>query len=1025
MPSIATGRASAKKGAGALWAPSAWVALSVLCLVYAIVNQAILFSQPDSLHALDVRSSVSAIQTRLPVGVVAAAPVSAVYLPFIAGRSLFYDDPAIWSSLITPTASPHYPLIDEASTSLRASVETPGAWQVTLFRHRFQLDETLDQAELVIFADTRYQAWLDGKWIGRGPARFSMSYREYDVLPLGALTTGEHVLAVLVQWAPNTRRSESGYPMLRAHVQGSGASGVRLLARTGPDWLTLETNAWQPQAAPVHSWSLVGPTELLDLQQLPDNWYAPDFNDLGWSQAVITSNSEAGTTYEPRSIPPLIEQPVTPVIAGVGLLSPGYLLGEFLPSTVSQTIPLTTTSNLTLTLEILKETLPPTVTLAVDGATPDWQPAGAAQRPDVSTASLPLAAGTHHISLANVPALGMALAIQQSPDLEVKLPFQQGLHAGHRLLLADYQPNPTAVETVQDAALSLSFVSLPGYAILDLGRTIHGRIAAQVSGPPGSILDIGWDERLSANGIPLPYPGSLHPQWNQVDSWVLDGLPRQITTLDARAGRYLLIAAWGKGPIQLQQITITEERYPTVQSGSFHSSDSRLNTIWQTGVETMRPNMTDAFTDTPWRERGQWWGDAYIGILANQAAFGDTLLWRRGIRLMADAMQNLDAPGIAPNPNDTHMLDYAMLWVDSLANYIRTSGDLSEAYRAFPQVVSFMQHLQELENVSTGLLDLPQMHWSQTAYIDPLGYDSRYGQSTALNALYTQALRSAAEIARSTRNAQSADQWELKAEALRQAVNQWLYLPDEGRYLSTIYQGTPVAPGPHAQAYALTYGLPEASQQDAVAQSLLELLSPDPANPNLNIYGFFWVLEGLARSGYISQALGLLDLYYGRLLDQGATTWWEQFAAGGNWRASLSHAWGVSPTWFLSSYVLGATQTGANTWQVKLPFDAGETYSGPLSVEGAIPLRNGPLEVSWERNCPRVTLQIASPAGTHGEIILPRAQPGAVIWLNGAVLPQDESILADEVPSSSLDEQGRLHLQAPPSPVLVEIEPGC
>jgi alpha-L-rhamnosidase len=391
---------------------------------------------------------------------------------------------------------------------------------------------------------------------------------------------------------------------------------------------------------------------------------------------------------------------------------------------------------------------------------------------------------------------------------------------------------------------------------------------------------------------------------------------------------------------------------------------------------------------------------------------------------------------MAPNPNGTHMLDYTMLWVDSLARYTRTSGDLSEAYRAYPQVVGFMQHLLELENASSGLLDLPQLHWSQTAYIDPLGFDSRYGQSTALNALYTQALRAAAEIARATGNDQAAAGWELKAEALRQAVNQWLYLPEEGRYLSTIYQGLPVAPGPHAQAYALAYGLPDASQEDAVAQSLLALLSPDPANPNLNIYGFFWVLEGLARSGHTSQALELINLYYGSMIDQGATTWWEQFTAGDNWRSSLSHAWGVSPTWFLSSYVLGATQTGASAWQVRPPLELGAL----TSAQGAIPIRAFPeqaipdqdrlLKVFWQKSCSQTMLQVDGPAGAQGEIILPRFQPGASIWVNGGLLLQQGAFPPDisTLPLSQyihLDAEGSLHLQVMPGPNLIVIEPGC
>ncbi|MFN2202943.1 MAG: hypothetical protein ACK2UO_17220, partial [Caldilineaceae bacterium] len=84
--------------------------------------------------------------------------------------------------------------------------------EVALFRRKFRVDKPVDDGQLHVFADTRYIAWLDGEWLGRGPARFSQSRHEYDTYSLGALPPGDHTLAMLVQWAPNGRRSESTRP---------------------------------------------------------------------------------------------------------------------------------------------------------------------------------------------------------------------------------------------------------------------------------------------------------------------------------------------------------------------------------------------------------------------------------------------------------------------------------------------------------------------------------------------------------------------------------------------------------------------------------------------------------------------------------------------------------------------------------------------------------------------------------------------------------------------------------------------
>ncbi len=156
-----------------------------------------------------------------------------------------------------------------------------------------------------------------------------------------------------------------------------------------------------------------------------------------------------------------------------------------------------------------------------------------------------------------------------------------------------------------------------------------------------------------------------------MDSWILDANERVITTIDARAGRYILFAAWGVGPVRLEDIVIQEERYPSENLGSFQSSDPLLDRIWQVGVDTLYPNRTDGYTDTPWRERGQWWGDAYVASHIDRVATGDLGLLKRGLSLMADEFEHTSAPGLAPNGNGTHMLDYAMLWVLSLSEYDR------------------------------------------------------------------------------------------------------------------------------------------------------------------------------------------------------------------------------------------------------------------------------------------------------------------------------------------------------------------
>jgi len=916
-------------------------------------------SLPLPLPGKDVTAAVSLSSTLTPT----------VYLPLVMCSDELVQDRPIWAHSSVP--APH---------------------EVVLFRRAIILGEQLESAELVIFADTRYEVWLDGSWVGRGPARFSQTTREYDIYQLGELQPGSHLVAALAQWAPNNRRSESTEPFLQAHIQGVTSNGLHVTVRTDSQWKTWQPNAWRTDAALVHTWELIGPTELLDLRRLPHDWMLPAFSDDEWSAAI--ERSLFNVANQSRSIPLLDSVPITPVVIDAGLLSPGRAIGELVPPVPDHHLFSFDASNPTVfTVEMLSESATSLSNMVrLDGRKLAWEEGGS-RRPDVYVASTNIASGTHTLSFAGIPSQGLTFSISTQEVQPETLPFQQGTHAGRRLLLAEPVSQPDQVVTsTEETGVRVEFTTIPAYAVLDLGRVVHGRLVAQVTGPAGGVVDIGWDERLWLGTRPLPYPGSLHSQWNQTDSWVLDGAPRLISTLDARAGRYILIAAWGNDPVQFENIRVYEERYPVIQRGEFNSSNARLDEIWQVGVDTLYPNMIDAYTDTPWRERGQWWGDAYVEDQINGVSFGDTGLLQRGLLFMAEAFEGGRPRAMAPNGGRNHMLDYGMLWVQSLNDYWQLTGDAQLPAKVYPVLQEFINYLASYENPTTGLLDIPFGHWSQTVLIDWAAHSSRYGQSTAVNALYYGTLLDAANVAEAMGDPASASAWRQKADFIRQQVNAHLYLATEHRYVASVFEGQPHSPSPHAQAWALACGLVPEGEISYVAHSLLELLSPDPSSPNVEIYGLFWVLKALGDAGRLTEALNIIESYYGRLLDLGATTWWEGFNAHLSYTASLSHGWGGAPTWFLTTYVLGTHRLGPDAWLVK------PAFSGVSYASGSLPLQDGELEVHWERqSCEDSRLELTSPVSTTGELVVPFISATTVLTLNDAVVWQNGMPLADGV----------------------------
>jgi len=334
----------------------------------------------------------------------------------------------------------------------------PNNHEIGLFRREFVLSEDLQDAELHIFADTRYEVWLDGDWIGRGPARFSEHLREYDVYHLDPLSPGPHVVAILVQWAPNSRRSESDTPFLRASLWKLSAAGTKqLMLRTDSQWKTRMAQAWALQSEPVHAWDLVGPTELMDLREYDTTWVEISYVDDNWSSAVTKENAVRADL--PRSIPLLARVSITPTVFDRGRLSPHMHIGE-LPSQPTQSLHFKALRSTVIKLEMLAsspEELENKVFL--DNQVLSWERVSSA-RPDVWQASSNLTSGSHQIHFRQIPSQGETFAVS-SQDTDISVPFTQNLHAGRRLLLAQPISDPDAVIIQRGTSLTVNVLATP------------------------------------------------------------------------------------------------------------------------------------------------------------------------------------------------------------------------------------------------------------------------------------------------------------------------------------------------------------------------------------------------------------------------------------------------------------------------------------------------------------------------------------------------------------------------------------
>jgi len=185
-----------------------------------------------------------------------------------------------------------------------------------LFRREFTLDRVPRRAPLFITADQSYQLYVNGAFVGRGPARGYQSHWPYDEIDLARwLVPGRNVLAIRAYnpGASNFQYVSQSYAGL---LVSATWGGVRL--QTDRDWKCLRQPGIRRDM--VQTSLQLFFQENFDARSAPLDWMNPDFDDSAWGHPNAQRwNSLPWASLEPRGIPALLEEAWRPgEVIGVG-----------------------------------------------------------------------------------------------------------------------------------------------------------------------------------------------------------------------------------------------------------------------------------------------------------------------------------------------------------------------------------------------------------------------------------------------------------------------------------------------------------------------------------------------------------------------------------------------------------------------------------------------------------------------------------------------------------------------------------
>ena len=424
----------------------------------------------------------------------------------------------------------------------------------------------------------------------------------------------------------------------------------------------------------------------------------------------------------------------------------------------------------------------------------------------------------------------------------------------------------------------------------------------------------------------------------------------------SRAMRYVTVET--EGGISIEGVTLQSEKKNVPRRGSFTCSDTLLNHIWDVSAYTLHLTDREVMIEGIKRDRWMWSGDAIQSYLMNYYAFMDAPVVRRTIW----ALRGKD-------PVRQHIntiLDYTFYWFNSVYDYYLYTGDSRFLRSIYPRMQSLMAWVEGRLN-GRGMVEGKKGDW---VFVDWSPQQmSKSGELAFEQMVYLRSLEAMRLCAGIVGNKADAEKYGKRADDLRMLLtpvfwngSAFAHTCEKGRLSQEVTR--------YANIFAVLYGYADKEQATSI---LNNVLLNDSVMPITTPYMRFYELEALCALGQQQRVLKEMRAYWGGMLREGATTFWETYDPkeqypqrlamyGHRYGKSLCHAWGASPIYLLGKYYLGIqpTKPGYEAWECR-------PCLGDLKwMKGDVPTPRGNIHVEMTRK--QVTIE-ATGCGTGTLIV--------------------------------------------------------
>ena len=439
---------------------------------------------------------------------------------------------------------------------------------------------------------------------------------------------------------------------------------------------------------------------------------------------------------------------------------------------------------------------------------------------------------------------------------------------------------------------------------------------------------------------------------------------RNFTVNGSKAFRYVYIET--DDTLKYDNVSMDYEYAPFLEdnSGMFKCNDELINKIWEIGAYTMDLTTREFFVDGIKRDRWTWSGDAIQSYLMNYYLRFDNECVKRTIRQLR-----------GKDPVTAHIntiMDYTFYWFKSVYDYYLYTGDVDFVREIYPRMQTMMKYVLNRTN-HNGMAEGKDDDWIFVDWVDfPMHKRGTlcFEQILFCKSLETMQMCASVLLDKPLDNppqgsikpeeyAKDVQRYSELANSLRDKLKPTFWDDKKKTFKHAIEDGIineQITKFPNMFAIIYDY-LSEEEKKDVMTSVMLNPEIEDITTP----YMRFYELEALCQMGMQEQVIKEIRDYWGGMIKQNATSFWEKYNPNDKGRQhltmygrpygkSLCHAWGASPIYLIGKYYLGVqpTKAGYEEYIVK------PTLGDLEWMEGDVPTPYGKIHIYMDKKIIRI-----------------------------------------------------------------------